>query len=169
MKKPSSQIDPALEIRLSKSLGISSLTDLPNLLSMCLANSSQGLALHNPRRRLSRPVFSCLITTARSRRQPVDAVARDEQARANGLYKALPSPLEWLHKFTYVSDDRLLNCHHWPDCIYGSCLRCSRLHPCPAFRPASREESKGSAKLILILKIINSTNNEHTRPPRSSR
>ena len=52
----------ASEIRLSKSLGISWLTDLRNLLRMGSANSSQGLAPHTPQRRLSRLLFLCLLT-----------------------------------------------------------------------------------------------------------
>jgi hypothetical protein len=49
VKKPSSQMNLGSEIPLSKSRRISWLTDLRNLLSMCLANSSQGLAPHNPK------------------------------------------------------------------------------------------------------------------------
>ena len=48
VKKPSSQMNLGSEIPLSKSRRISWLTDLRNLLSMCLANSSQGLAPHTP-------------------------------------------------------------------------------------------------------------------------
>ena len=49
VKKPSSQMNLGSEIPLSKSRRISWLTDLRNLLSMCLANSSQGLAPHTPK------------------------------------------------------------------------------------------------------------------------
>jgi len=48
VKKPSSRIDNASENPPSKSLRISWLTDLRNLLKMCTANSSQGLAPHTP-------------------------------------------------------------------------------------------------------------------------
>jgi len=62
VKKPSSQMNYAPEIPQSKTLRISWLTDLRNLLRMGSANSSQGLAPHTPQRRLSRLLFLCLLT-----------------------------------------------------------------------------------------------------------
>ena len=59
VKKPSSHTDYVSKIRVRKYLRINWLKDQSSLLRMCLANSSQGLAPHTPRRRLSRLLFLC--------------------------------------------------------------------------------------------------------------
>ena len=82
VKKPSSQMNLGSEIPLSKSRRISWLTDLRNLLSMCLANSSQGLAPHTPKEGFVAFFFLCLVTQARSGDMP------------SLLYKPSLDPLE---------------------------------------------------------------------------
>ena len=118
-------------------------------------NPDKGLTPHTPQRRLRRLLFLCLLPG-------------DPQAKQPGFTFRYKWPkLCYITKRT-SSDDRLLNRHLWPDRLHRNRFRCRGLHPCPAFRSASREESKSSSKLNPLQNTLTGSTHEHSRSSRAS-